>query len=382
MRPVIVHDATLDAYDLAPWHPLRPERVTLTLDLIAAYGLIATDDDLVSDGFALLPPRPVERATLLLAHDEAYIAAVEQASADPDAPVGHGIGTGDNPAFSGMHEAAARVAGATCTALDHVLSGHATRAFAPAGGLHHAHRDRAAGFCVYNDAAIAIARALLERPHLRIAYVDIDAHHADGVQEAFYDEPRVLTVSIHEDGRYIFPGTGSYRERGAGDGLGATINVPLPPYAGPGSYRLVMSEVVAPLVHSFAPDVIITQNGADAHWSDPLTSLGMTVPGYEMLFTRLSELADDVCGGRLVALGGGGYSWLTVAPRVWTLLAVSLLRLDLPDEIPAVWQDRVRTLGGDPPTRLREDPGLELDNETLARIEHDTAVVISRSLEG
>lgn len=382
MRPVIVHDTHLDAYDLAPWHPLRPERVTLALDLIAAYGLIATGDDPEPDRFSLLPPRPVERATLLLAHDEAYIAAVERASADPDARVGHGIGTGDNPAFEGMHEAAARVAGATCTALDHVLSGRATRAFAPAGGLHHAHRDRAAGFCVYNDAAIAIARALLERPHLRIAYIDIDAHHADGVQEAFYGEPRVLTVSIHEDGRYIFPGTGSYRERGAGEGLGTTVNVPLPPYAGARSYQLVMSEVVAPLVRSFTPDVIVTQNGADAHWSDPLTSLGMTVPGYEMLFTRLSTLADEVCDGRLVALGGGGYSWLTVVPRVWTLLAASLLRLDLPDELPTAWQERVHALGGEPPMRLREDPGPDLDDDTVACVKHDTAHVISRIMAG
>jgi acetoin utilization protein AcuC len=139
---------------------------------------------------------------------------------------------------------------------------------------------------------------------------------------------------------------------------------------------------VDPLVRSFTPDVIVTQNGADAHWSDPLTSLGMTVPGYEMLFTRLSTLADEVCGGRLVALGGGGYSWLTVVPRVWTLLAASLLRLDLSDEIPAAWQERVRALGGEPPTRLREDPGPDLDDDTVARVEHDTAHVISRIIAG
>ncbi|MCK8115487.1 acetoin utilization protein AcuC [Anaerosoma tenue] len=382
MRPVIVYDTLLGAYDLAPWHPLRPERVTLTLDLIAAYGLIATGDDPGPGRFSLLPPRAIDREALALVHDETYIEAVERASIDPDARVGHGIGTGDDPAFAGMHEAATRVVAATCTALDHVLSGVSVRAFAPAGGLHHAHRDRAAGFCIYNDAAVAMVRALSERPDLRIAYIDIDAHHADGVQEAFCNEPRVLVASIHEDGRYLFPGTGSYRERGAGDGLGTTINVPLPPYAGPDGYRLAFDKVVDPLVRSFAPDVIVTQNGADAHWSDPLTSLGMTVPGYEMLFTRLSTLADRVCGGRLVALGGGGYSWLTVVPRVWTLLAASLLRLDLSDEIPAAWQERVRALGGEPPTRLREDPGPDLDDDTVARVEHDTAHVISRIMAG
>lgn len=382
MRPVIVHDIALDAYDLAPWHPLRPERVTLTLDLLAAYGLIATSDDQAPGRFSLLAPQSVDREALLLAHDEAYIEAVECASADPTLHVGHGIGTGDNPAFEGMHEAAALVVATTCTALDHVVSGRAARAFAPAGGLHHAHRDHAAGFCVYNDAVVAMARALSGRPDLRIAYIDIDAHHADGVQEAFYDEPRVLVLSIHEDGRYLFPGTGSYRERGTGEGLGTIVNVPMPPYAGPDSYRLVFDRVVQPSVRDFAPDVIVTQNGADAHWSDPLTSLGMTVPAYETLFARLSTLADEVCGGRLVALGGGGYSWLTVVPRVWTLLAASLLRLDLPDEIPAAWQERVHGLGGEPPTRLRDDSSLDLDDETVARIEHDTAHVISRILEG
>jgi len=262
------------------------------------------------------------------------------------------------------------------------VSGDSARAFAPAGGLHHAHRDHAAGFCVYNDPAVAIARALSRRPNLRIAYVDIDAHHADGVQEAFYDEPRVLVISIHEDGRYLFPGTGCYREHGAGEGLGTTVNVPMPPYAGPDSYRLVFDQVVAPLVRSFAPDVMVTQNGADAHWSDPLTSLGMTIPGYETLFDRLSALSDELCGGRLVALGGGGYSWLTVVPRVWTLLAASLLDLDLPDEIPAEWQERVRALGGEPPARLRDDPGLGLDDDAIARIAHDTIHVISRIMTG
>lgn len=348
----LVYDESLGAYDLDPAHPLRPERVSLTIDLIRAYGLLA------NGALELVAPRPASSAELLMAHDARYIETVIEASAAPGwwRPR-HGIGPGDTPEFAGMHDAAALVAGATTVAAEYVCDGRSRRAFSPAGGLHHAHRDRAAGFCVYNDVAVAIAAMLHRDPDLRILYLDIDAHHGDGVQEAFYEEPRVLTISLHEDGRYLYPGTGSARERGAGAGLGSAINLPMPPYATDECYRLAFERVVAPAARESRPDVIVTQNGADAHWSDPLTTLGQTIAGYEWLFARSVELAEEVCDGRLVACGGGGYAWATVVPRVWTLLASALAGVTLPDELPAEWRERVRALGYEPPASLRGDDG-------------------------
>lgn len=378
MQPVLVYSSELDAYDFGPAHPLRPQRVSLAIDLLDAHNLLDANDSGETLSFRLLPFESAERDTLLLVHDSAYLAAVERASADPWEPVGHGIGPGDTPGFSGMHEAAALVAGASCAAMHAVRTGAATRAFAPAGGLHHAHRDRAAGFCVYNDAATAIASALARDPGLHIAYIDIDAHHGDGVQEAFYAEPRVLTISLHEDGRYLYPGTGSYRERGVGPGAGTALNLPMPPYATPECYLLAFDRVVAPAVRAFRPDILVTQNGADAHWSDPLTTLGMTIPGYEALFARLLALAEETTGGRIVALGGGGYSWRSVVPRVWALLGASLLGIHLPDTLPEQWLERASTYGAEPPATLREDAGPALDGRTRALVLHDTEHVIGR----
>lgn len=381
MDPSLVYSPSLDAYDLSPSHPLRPERVSLTVELIEAYGLIAPAEGMERHAFRLLRPRPATHEELLRVHDAAYIAAVQRASADPDSFVGYGLGPGDTPAFFGMHEAAALVAGSSCVATEEVLTGRARRAFAPAGGLHHAHRDRAAGFCVYNDPAVAIAAALADEPDLRIAYIDIDAHHGDGVQEAFYADPRVLTVSMHEDGRYLYPGTGSYRERGEGPAAGTALNIPMPPYATPECYTLAFERVVAPAVTRFSPDLIVTQNGADAHWSDPLTSLGMTIGGYEALFARLAELAEDLTEGRMVAFGGGGYSWLAVVPRIWTLLGASLLGVMLPDELPESWRARIRDLGGKPPAALRDDPGLAVDERTRRLLLHDIEHTVAKILE-
>jgi acetoin utilization protein AcuC len=186
---------------------------------------------------------------------------------------------------------------------------------------------------VYNDIAVAIADALARDPALRVMYVDIDAHHGDGVQDIFYIEPRVLTISLHESGRYLFPGTGDTSERGDGPGLGSAINIPLPPLATDECYLLAFDEVVVPAARAFAPDVIVAQCGADAHWSDPLTTLGRTLAGFRDLYGRLVALADALCAGRLVATGGGGYSWATAVPRAWTLLAGALTELDLPGSL-------------------------------------------------
>ena len=355
----LAYSTALDAYDLGPGHPMRPERVSLMVALLEAYGAI--------DGRTLTALEFVESSNdaLARAHAAVYIDTVIAVSARPDRwlPT-HGLGPGDTPGFSGMHGVSAMIAGATTRALEVVLDGAFRRAFAPAGGLHHAHRERAAGFCVYNDVAVAIHSALAHHPDLRVCYLDIDAHHGDGVQESFYTDPRVLTISLHEDGRYLYPGTGSARERGEGPGIGTALNVPMPPYATSECYLLAFDEVVAPAVRAFAPDVLVTQNGADAHWQDPLTSLGQTIGGYEALFRRIAQLADEVCGGRLVACGGGGYAWATVVPRVWTLLTSTLAGIELPDPLPAEWRQRVTGLGVRAPVLLREDPGPPLDDET------------------
>ncbi|MEA5076126.1 MAG: acetoin utilization protein AcuC [Coriobacteriia bacterium] len=378
MDTALVYTPALDSYDFGPGHPLRPERVSLAVHLLSDYGLTSTRDHSATSGLRPLPVTPADAESLLRVHDPAYVEAVMRASVDPGIPVGHGIGPGDTPAFAGMHEAAALIAGASWAGMRSLLAGEVQRVLAPAGGLHHAHRDRAAGFCVYNDAAVAIASALAHDPRLRIAYIDIDAHHGDGAQEAFYAEPRVLTVSLHQDGRYLYPGTGSYRERGVGSGTGTTLNVPLPPYATPECYLLALDGVVAPAVRAYSPDILVTQNGADAHWSDPLTALGMTIPGYELLFTRLVSLAEEATGGRMLALGGGGYSWRTIVPRVWALLGASLLGETLPARLPQTWRERVRGYGAEAPDALRDDPPPPLDADTQALVLHDTAAVVDR----
>ncbi len=325
---VLVHDAALDAYDLGPSHPLRPERVSRTIALMREHGLIGPG------GLEVVPPKPASDLDLLRVHDTAYIETVKRASADPERFVPErGIGPGDTPPFRGMHEAAALIAGASITAMRSVLEGGAQRAFSVAGGLHHAHSDRAAGFCVYNDPAVGIAWALERFPELRIAYIDIDAHHGDGVQEAFWDEPRVLTVSMHESGRYLFPGTGFEHERGGHHALGTALNVPMEPYADDAAYREAFDALVAPAVHAFRPDLIVTQNGADAHRADPLTTLGLTLRGYDALVVRTIDLARELTGDRIVAHGGGGYAWHDVVPRAWTALAYALLDREPPEEL-------------------------------------------------
>ena len=373
MDVALVYSPALNAYDLGPAHPLRPERVSLAVGLMSAL-------DLVRDG-ALRPvePREASREELERVHDALYIDTVIKAGSDPDAWLpAFGIGAGDTPAFPDMHEAASLVAGATVVAIEEVLSDRFRRALAPAGGLHHAHRDSAAGFCVYNDAAVGIASAIAVHPALRVCYIDIDAHHGDGVQEAFYTEPRVLTISVHENGRYLFPGTGGTGERGEGPGLGSAINVPLPPSANDECYALVFDEVVVPAVRRFRPDLIITQNGADAHWSDPLTSLGLTLHGYRALVHKTVRLAEELTGGRMVACGGGGYAWETVVPRAWTMLAAELAEVEVAEEIPDSWRERVRALGTDPPATLSADPGPSLDPIMRAAVQGETQRVIER----
>jgi acetoin utilization protein AcuC len=390
MSTSLAYSPDLAAYDLGLDHPLRPERFTLAVDLMEAYGLVpagtsagAPRDD--PTPLRVIPPRIAPDEDLLLVHASEYIAAVRAAGVPGGVPVGlarFGIGTMDTPVFPRMHEAAALVAGATCVAMDEVVSGRTLRAFSVAGGLHHAHRARAGGFCVYNDAAVAIAAALRADPDLRVLYVDIDAHHGDGVQEMFYEEPRVLTVSIHETGLALYPGTGFQSERGAGAGLGSAANVPLPPLSTDACYRLAFEEAVAPLARRFSPDVIVAQCGADAHHDDPLTTLGLTLPGHRWLVGGIVGLADDLCAGRLVALGGGGYGWEHVVPRAWTAVAAELSGSEVPGPLPESWRERVRAVARvEPPTTLESD-SFELDERVEARLIEQTRASVAELMAG
>ena len=337
MTVALVYDDRMARYRFARAHPMVPERFTLAVDLMDAWGLWSGADACRA---VVVRPEPCTVDDLLLVHGEAYVSVVRDGSSTVHADEWFGLGEGDTPRFPHMHEAASLAVGGTVRALLGVVAGEFQRAFAPAGGLHHAHRDRAAGFCVYNDCAVAIARATIAQQGIRVAYVDIDAHHGDGVQEAFVNRADVLTVSVHESGRYLYPGTGAVRDIGEGDGRGFALNVPLPPHAGPADYERVFDGVVGPALEAFHPDVIVAQLGADAHPADPLTHLRLTVAGHAALVSRLVSAADALCGGRLAATGGGGYDAYCATPRAWASAMAVLLGAEVPAELPAAWLDR------------------------------------------
>lgn len=332
----LMWDPALAAYDLGEGHPLNPLRLTLTVELMSEFGLLAPD--------TVLSPRAATEAELLLVHSIGYIEAVREAS-DWGAGLrqGMGLGTEDNPIYPGMHDIAALTCGAAIVGIEEVLAGRRRRTFSIAGGMHHAHRGRAAGFSVYNDAAVGIAAALQHAPGLKVLYIDIDAHHGDGVQEAFGGSADVLTISLHESGLYTFPGTGFPGESGYGPGEGFSANVPLPAYATDACFELAFGEVVAPLARAFRPEIIVAQLGVDAHHADPQTELGLTLPGYRALARGIVELADELCDGRLAALGGGGYHIVDVVPLAWTWVMAHLLDVQLPDTVPEAWRARVRS---------------------------------------
>ncbi len=271
-------------------------------------------------GVSVAVPEPASDALLELVHDPAYIAAVRrasQAAAMPDRAVG--LGTPDNPMFVGMHDASALVAGASVAAASAVWGGVAGHGANLAGGLHHAMRDAASGFCVYNDPAIAITWLLTQGAE-RIAYVDLDVHHADGVQKAFYADPRVLTISLHEHPLTLFPGTGLAAETGSGAGTGYAVNVPLPAGTGDAGWLRAFDAVVPPLVREFRPQVLVSQHGCDGHRLDPLAHFGLSVDAMRVAYAAVHRLAHQTAGGRWVLIGGGGYMLVQVVPRAWTHL--------------------------------------------------------------
>jgi acetoin utilization protein AcuC len=327
----VVWDPALLAYDMGD-HPLNPVRVELTIALARELGVLDRP------GVRTVTAKPADDAALTRIHRPDYLDAVKQAPLDPFFS-GWGLNTSDNPVFDGMHEASALICGATLAAAEAVWHGTTTRAVNIAGGLHHAMAARAAGFCVYNDPAVAIAR-LLDLGAQRIAYVDIDVHHGDGVQAAFWDDPRVLTVSLHESPLALFPGTGFPTEVGGAEADGTAVNVALPPGTGDAGWLRAYHAVVPSVVRAYAPEVLVTQCGADTHRLDPLADLRLSVDGQRAAYLALRDLADEVCGGRWVATGGGGYALVEVVPRAWTHLLATVTGdpLDPATRTPPGWR--------------------------------------------
>ncbi|MBB2942346.1 acetoin utilization protein AcuC [Actinoplanes lutulentus] len=328
----VVWDSALLEYDMGD-HPLNPVRVELTMALARELGVLDRP------GVQMITPRPASEIDLTRVHRADYLDAVRLAPIDPFF-TGWGLNTADNPVFEGMHDASARICGATIAAAEAVWNGSARRAVNVSGGLHHALRARAAGFCVYNDPAVAIAW-LLEHGAQRIAYIDVDVHHGDGVQAAFFNDPRVLTVSLHETPLALFPGTGFADEIGGPDAEGTAVNVPLPPGTEDAGWLRAFHAVVPSVVRAFAPEIIISQCGADAHRLDPLADLRLSVDGQRAAYVAIRALADEICDGRWVATGGGGYALVEVVPRAWThLLAVATGEpLDPETRTPKGWRE-------------------------------------------
>jgi acetoin utilization protein AcuC len=342
-------DGRLTGYDFGPGHPLAPVRLELTMALAGALGVAA------AAGVSVEPPAPATDAELELVHDPRYIAAVRRASGMSAPPeLAFGLGTPDDPVFPGMHDASALVAGATLAAARAVWSGAAEHGGSIAGGLHHAMRDRASGFCVYNDPAIAIAW-LLQAGAERVGYVDIDVHHGDGVQAAFYADPRVLTVSLHESPATLFPGTGRASEIGGPGAEGSAVNVALPAGTTDAGWLRAFHAVVPPLLRAFRPQVLVSQHGCDTHWLDPLANLELTIDAQRAAHAAIHELAHQLADGRWLLTGGGGYELLQVVPRTWThLLAEAAGQpIEPATRVPAAWREyAARRTGGQMPPEL------------------------------
>ena len=295
-------------------HPFNQFRLQLTVDLLHKLQALAPEQ--------IIPPRTAAEEELALIHDKSYIEAVQQAgmgTLPSEIAENYGLGTEDTPIFPNMHEASSLLVGGTLTAVDAVMTGKALHALHLGGGLHHGFRGKASGFCVYNDSSVAI-KYLQEKYHARVLYIDTDAHHGDGVQWSFYDDPNVCTLSIHETGRYLFPGTGNINERGQGPGYGYSFNFPVDAFTEDESWLDVYTQSVREVAAFFKPDVILTQNGADSHYYDPLTHLSATMKIYREIPRLAHEIAHQYCNGKWIAVGGGGYDIWRVVPRAWALI--------------------------------------------------------------
>ena len=349
-RVAFVYEDAVSQHLLRRDHPMRPLRLRHTYELLQAYGAFDGDASL------LIPPRPATEDELRWLHSPEYIAAVRSFSLGLsvyDLQRFNFSAQGDNPIYPGIYDASALSTGASLVAAELVASHRVDVAFNISGGLHYAAQGHASGFCVFNDPALAIKYFLQQG--LRVAYVDIDAHHGDGVQDFFFDDDRVLTISIHESGQFLFPGTGHVAEVGSGKGIGYSVNLPLYPYTDDDIYLEIFREVVPPLLRAFTPDVLVTQLGIDSYHSDPLTHLQVTTRGFVEAVRELSRLEVP-----WLALGGGGYDLGAVA-RAWSLAYGVMLDVEWPDRIP---DSCVQLVGAN---QLRDTTRPEIPQDVQAR---------------
>jgi acetoin utilization protein AcuC len=374
--PLLVYGPRSTTYDFGPGHPLSPRRFDPGIDLLRAVGAELG-----------LAPEPATDDELLGVHEAAYLAAVRDFGADPARPPAFGIAHGgDVPPFPGMHEAAASVAGGSLRAMEAILRGDVDHAFHPGGGLHHAMPARASGFCVYNDVALAVAAA--RAAELRVLYVDLDVHHGDGVEAIHADDPGVLTVSFHESGRYLFPGTGEVEETGRGAAAGTVVNVPLEPFTGEAAWWAAVGTLLPELAAAFRPDIVVSQHGADSHAWDPLAHLRVTTTAMGAAARLVDEVAHRHAGGRWLATGGGGYAIYRVVPRAWALTWLAGAHRAAPDELPGEWRERWSADaeawdGGPLPKRFEDEPnaGLGMDpDQEFAGLEAANTVERVRAL--
>ena len=347
MRGKLVYpysDALLQ-YEFKKDHPLKPDRLNMTYNLSKHLGLL--------DKVKEIEPTLASRQELELFHSPEFIDAVEDSGTNNNIHPQYGLGTGDNPIFPLIHDTGARYVGATLDAMRAIMDG-ASNAFCISGGLHHAHKNAASGFCIYNDVAVAI-KMLHQKKKYRVLYFDFDAHHGDGVQNAFYKSKDVMTISVHQSGKTLFPGTGFIYETGAAEGVGYSVNVPLHPGAGTPELIRVFDEVVVPLFESFKPDLLVTQMGVDGHYLDPLAHLTYTSHGYETIIRKLRDMSSDICKLGWLAVGGGGYHPVNVA-RLWTLFLAVMLDEDVPNEMPSEFKEACIQFGyHDIPEFMRDE---------------------------
>ncbi|MHB1065148.1 MAG: acetoin utilization protein AcuC [Georgenia sp.] len=344
---LLVWSDDLVSYDFGAGHPMAPVRLQLTRRLLADLGVL--------DGLPVVPAPVATDEDLLRIHTPELVAAVKAAQRDGRANPTHGLGDADNPVFGQLHTASARIVGSTLTAAQAVWEGTAARAVSLAGGMHHAMANRASGFCVYNDLAVAIAWLVDQGAH--VAYVDLDAHHGDGVERAFWDDDRVLTISIHQHPGSLFPGTGYPQDVGAQSARGYAANVALPIGTADAAWLRAVEAVVAPLVAAHAPDILVSQHGCDCHGADPLAQLDVSVDAQRAAVLMLESLVEEHAGGRWVASGGGGYEVIGTVPRAWSHLvaAVAGRAIDPSTPVPEPWREWVHELTDATPPRTMSD---------------------------